>query len=341
LQLEAELDFGSARTTKMAPFFRAAEEAGEDEMLRTPVIVLKDLDHSDMCEGFNVEGDLPSDTTPEKATIALAKATSSFMKYHILQDESAAKELRKSIKFTKKLMDPINAALDLEKGGWCEKVMTMVMANGLESKVAVQSTYPDFSAPTAVLDGGKVDVTVSANRTDNEGSWPPGAATLAASAWVGAVPPVQRGTASSLSCRMVKSKVVADMLEVEGIEPVNACALANEMAMAWAKDNAPARVLNRYARASPCNNCKAGVKTIHYSADAKSASAEDFELSEVSFQQDETSWTMSSPTLMTGDEHSCMLLSPARALDFLMFDAYDASRYPEHKSVRVPPIVVV
>merc|ERR1712232_1031088 len=137
------------------------------------------------------------------------------------------------IAFTKTLMDPINAALDLEKGPWCENVMTTIMAHRLESKIAVQSNYPAFSAPTAVLDatGGVADVTVSANRTDNEGVWPPGqAASLAASVWEGAVPPVQRGTASSLGCRMVKREVVADMLKVEGIfEPVDACAMANKM----------------------------------------------------------------------------------------------------------------
>merc|ERR1711959_613001 len=142
---------------------------------------IPDIDHSDMCEGFAVEGDLPSDTDPETATIALAKATSSFMKHHILQDKSAAKDLRSYIAFTKTLMDPINAALDLEKGPWCENVMTTIMAHRLESQITVQSTYPDFSAPTAVLDatGGVVDITVSANRTDNEGVWPP--ASLAAS----------------------------------------------------------------------------------------------------------------------------------------------------------------
>jgi len=259
-----------------------------------------------------------------------------------LQDEAAAKDLRSRIAFTKTLMDPINAALDLEKGPWCENVMTTIMAHGLENQITVQSTYPDFSAPTAVLDvtGGVVDVTVSANKTDNEGVWPPGQASLAASAWVGAVPPVQRGTASSLGCRMVKSTVVADMLKVKGIvEPVDACAMANKMAMSWALKHAPDRVLKRYARASPCNNCQAGIQTINYHGDVKSASVEDFELSEVSFQKDETSWTMSSPSLLTGDEHSCLLLSPARALDFLMLDAFEGNIFPEHKSVKTDIMV--
>merc|ERR1719261_1670231 len=103
--------------------------------------------------------------------------------------------------------------------------------------------------------------------------------------------------------------------------------------MSWALKHAPDRVLERYARASPCNNCKAGIQIVDYKEDVKSASVEDFELAEVAFQQDETSWTMSSPSLMTSDDHSCMLLSPARALDFLMFDAYEANRFPESKSV--------
>jgi hypothetical protein len=252
------------------------------------------------------------------------------MEYHILQDEAARYDLRSRIAFTKTLMDPINAALDLEKGPWCEDVMTTVMADKLSSQVTVQSTYPDFSAPTADLDatGGMVDVAVSANRTNTEGVWPPGqAAGLTASA--SAPPPVSRGTASSLVCRMVKRTVVADLLEVEGIvEPVDACATANKMAMEWALSHAPARVIERYNRASPCNNCTAGIQTINYASDVNSASVDDFKLSEVSFQQDETSWTMSSPSLMTSDEHSCMLLSPARALDFLMFDAFDASIFP-------------
>merc|ERR550514_1212578 len=110
--------------------------------------------------------------------------------------------------------------------------------------------------------------------------------------------------------------------------------------MTWALSNAPDRVIERYNRASPCNNCQAAIRNIKYGNDVKSASVDDFELSEVAFQQDKTSWTMSSPSLVTGDEHSCMLLSPARALDFLMFDAYDANRYPEHKSVSSPIVIV-
>jgi len=251
--------------------------------------------------------------------------------YHILQDEAAAEDLRSHIAFTKTLMDPINAALSLEEGSWCEDVMTTVMAEKLSSQVTVQSTYPDFSAPTTVLDatGSVVDVTVSANRTDNEGVWPPGqkAAGLAASA--SSPPPVGRGTASSLACRMAKRTVVADLLDVQGVvEPVDACATANKMAMEWALSHAPARVLERYNRASPCNNCISGIQTINYDSDVNSASVDDFKLSEVAFQKDETSWTMSSPSLMTSDEHSCMLLSPARALDFLMFDAFEASIFP-------------
>jgi len=345
MQLEVELDFGAARVTKMAPFFRASEEAGEQAMLRCPVIMIPDIDHSDMCSGFEVEGDLPSDTDPETAIIALAKATSSFMEYHVLQDEAASRDLRSQIAFTKTYMDPINAALDLETGSWCEEVMTTIVADDLSGQIRVGvSSGDDFPAPEAVLDvqSDLVDITVSANRTDNEGVWPPGQkANSVLSAWVSKIPPVARGTASSLGCRMVKRTVVADMLKVEGaLEPVDVCAKANKKAMEWAMNNAPSRVIERYARASPCNNCKAGIHTINYESDVNSASVEDFKLSEVNFQQDEASWTLSSPSVMTVDEHSCMLLSPARALDFLMFDAYAANRFVESRPISANAIVV-
>merc|ERR1712166_623176 len=118
-------------------------------------------------------------------------------------------------------------------------------------------------------------------------------------------------------------------------------AKANEKAMEWAKKNAPSRVMERYARASPCNNCKAGIQTIQYKSDLKSDfSVEDFKLSEVVFEEDETSWTMSSPSFMSDDEHSCMLLSPARALDFLMFDAFAANLFPESRPIPPTDIVV-
>merc|ERR1712167_122932 len=69
LQLVAELDFGSARATKMAPYFQVAKTEGDDQLSKSPVVLIPDVDHSDMCEGFPVPGDLPSALKNPQAAI--------------------------------------------------------------------------------------------------------------------------------------------------------------------------------------------------------------------------------------------------------------------------------
>merc|ERR1712093_412917 len=93
LSLVAELDFGSARLTKMAPYYQWAEKSGQEQLARTPVVLVPDVDHSDMCEGFPVGGDLPSASDADSAVKALAEPTAAFMAAQILKDAKAASSM--------------------------------------------------------------------------------------------------------------------------------------------------------------------------------------------------------------------------------------------------------
>merc|ERR1712139_322047 len=125
---------GSARATKMAPYFQVAKSEGEDQLSKTPVVLVPDVDHSDMCEGFPVPGDLPSALKDPKAAIqSLAEPTAAFMKQQILNDKSAAASIKEHLKFTEGVMDPINTALTMERQ-WCHDLQKSV-AGPLASKI--------------------------------------------------------------------------------------------------------------------------------------------------------------------------------------------------------------
>lgn len=308
-------------------------------MLRESVIVLPDIDHSDMCPGFEVQGDLPTAVAGGSGYRRVARASAAFMKYHISQDKVSEDKLRFNLDFTKNLLDPVNAALALEEGAWCEQVAAAVIAgDGFAARVTVTSVYDgNFSAPTAVLgDDGRVAVTVTANNSA-EGVWPPGSSLAVAAP----VPPVERGTASSLGCRMPSRGHIAELLGETAPEPVDACAEANRRAFAWARDHAPRHVLDRFESSEPCVGCRPGVSAnqVAFDADVAIAALEEFQSTALGSTITEAAWSLASPAFVNEKEHSCMLLSPARALDFLMLDAFSASRYPESRPA--PPSVVV
>eukprot|EP01065_Artemidia_motanka_P006230 TRINITY_DN1304_c4_g1_i2.p1 TRINITY_DN1304_c4_g1~~TRINITY_DN1304_c4_g1_i2.p1 ORF type:complete len:479 (+),score=100.64 TRINITY_DN1304_c4_g1_i2:64-1500(+) len=323
LQLVAELDYGSARSTKMAPYFAAAAASAT---LRTPVIVLPDIDHSDFCKGFNVSGDLPSATTPANAVGEIADAAAQFMLRTITGDVAAAAALSKRVDFTSTIMRPVNAALELEtEAGWCVAVQKRI-AGEYASNITVRgkgaASAGDWPAPT--VSNGTVQVT---GFNTYEGSWPPGASDVQARrAAPQGVPAVKRNTAVTLGCRMASKSAIAALFGANASEPENACQAANKAAWAWGMANAPQRVLDRYASAVPCNGCQRGVP-VTYSPDKIIASVGDFEKAALGYSLGSTALNVQSSVESQSNEHSCKLLSPARVLDFLYFDAFTASRY--------------
>lgn len=325
----AELDYGSARSTKMAPYFKAAKDAGDAQFLRTLTVVVPDVDHSDFCEGFNVTGDLPSGTSAGAAVSAIAEATAEYMKATILQDAAAQKSLMQRAAFSATLFDPVNEALALEKGaGWCEMVVRGQVAPGLKfNTTGVQADKTkDWDTPLINVAGGSVQVQVTGFNT-YEGAWPPHADSVSDLLQVQAkVPAVKRGTATVLGCRMPSRVAIASALGQKADEGANACEAANIAAWKWGMSKVAERVMTRYNSAVPCNGCAKGVPLLN-NPDTAVSSSDDFKSAALGYNLTASSLQVQSPAYIDSAEHSCQLLSPARVLDFLMFDAYTVSRY--------------
>jgi len=347
LSLLGEVNFGSARPMKMAPYFAAAETAGEEALRRTPVVVVKDIDHSDMCEGFHVEGDLPSALPAESAVDSIAALMATYMRSQISRDEMSQLEMDGHVRFTREYMKPMNAALALDSHNaeWCVQMQEQLAAP-FAGKVTISGRYSDseWADPSAEVrtDGG-LAITVTGRslyETDNAAAWPPHSPWPFLPALRGALrapPAVERNTPATYGCRLVSrvkiARLLGDLGERVAREPDNFCESANKAAWQWAKDNARLRTLLRYESAAPCNGCARAAKMLFESDSDASADFAAFANSSLGYVMNDDSLTVRSPVFVSEDEHACMLLSPSRALDFLTLDAYSASLYPAPASV--------
>eukprot|EP01062_Namystynia_karyoxenos_P045072 TRINITY_DN333_c0_g1_i1.p1 TRINITY_DN333_c0_g1~~TRINITY_DN333_c0_g1_i1.p1 ORF type:complete len:515 (+),score=155.88 TRINITY_DN333_c0_g1_i1:79-1545(+) len=329
MQLLAELDYGSARVPKMAPYYAAAEAGGAAQLQRTPVVVIADLDHSDFCRGFNVSGDLPSALSAAEAHARIADLSAAFLLQQIVGDANAAQTLADQLAFTKTLMDPVNAALALEQSGaWCAQVMSQIVAGPYNDSVSVTYSEPsgDWTAPTAQRTASGSVAAAVTGHNQYVASWPPGQKTRMAGA-LGLIKPPdpKRNTAESLGCRMVSRVRVGALLnQSAAAEPQNLCEQANRMAWEYAQRNAPPHVMKRYQSASPCNGCARGVPVV-FAPDSDAGG--DFQKSKLGYDLSPKELGITGAAHVDAAEHSCWLLSPARALDFLMLDAYSGSIY--------------
>jgi len=345
LTLVGDLDYGSARLTKLAQYWTAAIRKTPNDPAQTPVVVLQNVDHSDMCETFHVPGDLPSASPPDVATGKIVEAAAAFMSRIITNDEVAIKSMVEHDKFTGEFMKPLSEALAQEKdGGWCTKAQ-LYIAGDYASKVKISTTvhpsgiFGKWPSPTATLVGGFVHIELSES---NNGA-------KSANGMLGAsapVPPPGRTTAISVGCRMIPRAKIAELLGEKDVPNAeNPCKAINQQAWdsataATLKTRAPASILARYNSKTPCNGCAPGLK-VDFGNDKEVGS--NFTKSPFHYNvggdtpapQVSGKFTITSPTTLTDGEHSCQLLSPARVHDFLIFDAYSASRYGSNTSAAI------
>jgi len=186
---------------------------------------------------------------------------------------------------------------------------------------SLSSTFGSLDAPSAQLTGDSVDSVVTGNGV-YEADWPVGPDGVSLQAG----PAVNRNTASSLGCRVVSRKALAVLLKTEATDEQNLCRSLNEKALSWATEHLPKHNVDRYNSDKPCNGCAKGVPVSF--VDDKAASG-DIADETLDYELGDDKLTVGSPSQVTDDEYSCMLLSTARAADFLLFDAFSASRYSD------------
>jgi len=251
------------------------------------------------------------------------------MLQQIQKSEEGAASMAKHLKLTKEVMDPINDALAMESEEWCQELQKTVAGPFADKINTISSEVPTPGelhaiAPKAKLNhDGLLDLTVVPLGV-YEGNWPVPETTKLTSA---AGPAVKRNTATSLGCRVVSRGRLASLLKEQPVEePDNACEEMNVAAFNWALSHVAQRTKDRYTSGAPCNSCAPAVKaTILH--DVLVEDVKSLEDAGLDYTLDETALTVASSSFVSAQEYSCTLLSPARSVDFLMFDSLSASRF--------------
>jgi len=108
----------------------------------------------------------------------------------------------------------------------------------------------------------------------------------------------------------------------------------NEAALGWAVKHVAQRTTERYNSDEPCQSCSPAVSAKSVD-DTLLDDVQSLEDAGLGYELDETSLTVTSSSVVSSAEYSCTLLSPARAVDFLMFDSFSASRFEAPSSLMV------
>jgi hypothetical protein len=326
LTLGAELDGGLARPAKLALWARQWREETQSSWAK-PVIVLQDIDHSDFCPGFAVPGDLPSASTREAALDAIGKAVAAFLVLQVGSDgvEEAKATFEELLELSNEVMDPVLKALDLETVGgnglfapgasspWCSRAQQMIAGLSPEDapRLLVEDAYKaggqEFEHSRVhfeLLSTGQLKVNTTSHCSYNLDV-----------ANVG-----MRNAATNVACKLIGANRVGDELKVKTNSSVT-CGDMNREAVAVAENLASRRVFGRYA-ASGRKWCFLEDKAVTGNIGPL------FLLSGISLEERNDCLAVGALKLQTELDsklfpgvHYCKVLSPARALDWIMTDS--------------------
>jgi hypothetical protein len=338
LTLGAELDGGLARPSKLALWARQARDDVAKELKDAwtkPVIVLPDIDHSDFCPGFAVPGDLPSASTREAALDSIGEAVAAFLTVQVGSNgvDEARATLQKLSALSDEIMDPVLKALDLETVGgtglfkpgaaspWCARAQQKMA--GLSAADAALLTVEDSYKAGGhefehsrvhyeLLPGGKLRVNTTSHCTYNIDI-----------ANVG-----MRNAATNVGCKLIGANRVAEELKVKTNTSVT-CGDMNKEAVAVAESLASRRVYDRYA-ASGRKWCFLEDTTVTGNIGPL------FLLTGITLEERGDCLAVGALKLQTELDsklfpgvHYCKVLSPARALDWIMTDSLKHKKMEE------------
>jgi hypothetical protein len=330
LTLGAELDGGLARPAKLALWARQSREEGEKSAKASwtkPVIVLPDIDHSDFCPGFAVPGDLPSASTREAALASIGKAVAAFLTVQVGSDgvDEAKQTLQELSTQSDEIMGPVLKALDMETLGgnglftpgassqWCARAQQKMagLSPADASLLTVEDSYKagghEFEHSRVhyeLLSSGQLRVNTTSHCTYNTDIQNVGL----------------RSAANDVACKLIGANRVANELKVKTNTSVT-CGDINREAVAVAESLASRRVYERYA-ASGRKWCFLEDKTVTGNIGPL------FLLTGITLEERADCLAVAALKLQTELDsnifpgvHYCKVLSPARALDWIMTDS--------------------
>ena len=166
----AELDGGLSRPGNLLHSIQSSDKAAaandkiysDWQMINKPALILKGMDHSDFCPGFQVPGDVYPSAIVDKAVSnqLIANVTSNFLHLHTEQSddiqENALSTLREKSKWTREnLLKPMTDAITQLEGSvddgqapWCEKVQPELVGflnDADRDRLSINSIYKDES----------------------------------------------------------------------------------------------------------------------------------------------------------------------------------------------------
>jgi hypothetical protein len=335
LTLNVELDGGLARPGKTAVWWRQhlalqASHGEEYALAHKPVIVLPKLNHSDFCPGFNVPGDLMAEVSQAEATAEIGRVVGAFLHVQTSASSAAAataplEVLRERVAWTKNLLEPYLEAQAYERRPtdtrWSAEGASPLCAEaqhivaGLSEKddkrldvqdgFHVKSSNFEHCHPNWTATAGKLSVRSCGHADyyadiDNTGSIT---------------------AASEVACKLLSSARVAQQLSTSASQPSVECREINMHAVRLAESLAAKSTLERYRRIGrgwcfledePVTG-NIGPLFVFTAALKLTSNA--------------TCMAVASPVLKTEldgkiypGNHYCKVLSPARALDWMMTD---------------------
>lgn len=357
LTLNTELDGGLARPGKTAVWWRQYLELegskGERQALtEKPVVVLPRMNHSNFCPGFDVPGDLLAEVDQVTATASIGKVAGAFLLLNVegvvqQAKDDAAQLLQQKIQWTRGLMTPYLKAQEMERMA----ADTAVSAAGASPFCAeAQRLLSAISGPASdrlvVADGFRVASTelehCHPNWTVAEGSSKVLVRTCSHTDYYRDIDNTGSITAASeIACKLHSADRIAQLLNVSVSQPRPSCKDGNRHAVELAESLAAPATLERFRR-SGRGWCFLDDTPTPFGIGPVWIFTESLKLTE-----NATCLSMSSPVISTAlDGHIypgslyCKMLSPARALDWMMTDSLKHPKKEEEK-VLMPLAIVV
>ena len=319
LTLGAELNAGQSKVARIAQYFEDYEQLlsqnGSSATLQKPVIILPGLNHSDFSQGFKVKGDLDSEVDAETAIDRISEASAAFInvndKYNADELGNSQDILAEMIEKTRIMTAPVLEAKELEDTGhWCVEAQKLVAGEFAEhldfNTINVNSNYSFMRAHANVKQGdsGRLNVTVVSYPRKQKDTLKLG----------------KTISAEDIACKMTSKEKLALLFGVSLKEKIVSCTDINKYAFSLAENKLPESVLDRYHRLG---------KKVIFEEDFKPYIGPQFVFAtKLNFLDTENFLHLSSPILYTSltsktypGKHYCKLISPARAMEWIMTDS--------------------
>jgi hypothetical protein len=294
-----------------------AAEQGEAAAASKPVVVVPQVNHHQFAAGDPDPKDIPAEISLGLAHQRIARVVADFTQAQISPGTTQAESrLKAAVQLTRQLVSSYLQARELERGGWCSSAQES-LANLAPQDTGLLQVSHDlhentlsflWSKPSIEPGGGKVTIEVTAH--------PSYAQDLMDAS------PDEPESALSLACKMKSQPAIQEHLPQASFGPSRSCADLNARALQWALDRVRPEVKARYqSRGTKLNFI--GDKVFGTGIQWSTAKIELKRSTQQPSIVDVCSPALESPTSAGfghGGMHYCKLLSPARAVEWVMVE---------------------